>query len=355
MTADIVIRGGTLVDGTGAPARTADIALTDGVVSDIGDGLDGKRVLEADGQHRLARLRRHPHPLRRPGVLGPGAHPVVLARRHLGRGRQLRLLDRAGSARAPRAARPHVAARRGHGGRHAVRGRAVDRLRDLPAVLRRHRAARHAPQLRLLRRPHRGAPLRDGRVGLRAGRHRRRRARHAARDRRSDRRGRGRVRDVGVAHAQRRQGPAGAVTRRRPRRSARARRAAARRAQGRRRAAPRREGHARRRVRRAARGGPSRHVDRAAHGEGLPVARAHHGGQHRGARRRLRGVAAGFVPAAHVPDEPARAVHLQHASGVPGADGPPARRAHRRVPRSRVARSRVGRALRPRAASARCR
>ena len=49
MTADIVIRGGTLVDGTGAPSCTSDIALTDGVVSDIGEGLSGKRVLEADG------------------------------------------------------------------------------------------------------------------------------------------------------------------------------------------------------------------------------------------------------------------------------------------------------------------
>ena len=49
MPADIVIRGGSLVDGTGAPARTSDIAITDGVVSDIGDGLDGRRVLEAGG------------------------------------------------------------------------------------------------------------------------------------------------------------------------------------------------------------------------------------------------------------------------------------------------------------------
>src|SRR5437667_522344 len=49
MTADIVIRGGSLVDGTGAPARTADIALTDGVVSDIGEGLEGKRLLDAAG------------------------------------------------------------------------------------------------------------------------------------------------------------------------------------------------------------------------------------------------------------------------------------------------------------------
>src|SRR3954454_9078625 len=49
MSADIVIRGGTLIDGTGAPSRAADVAITDGVISDIGDKLDGKRVLEADG------------------------------------------------------------------------------------------------------------------------------------------------------------------------------------------------------------------------------------------------------------------------------------------------------------------
>jgi N-acyl-D-aspartate/D-glutamate deacylase len=49
MPADIVIRGGTLVDGTGAPGGRADIALSDGVVSDIGEGLDGRRVLEAGG------------------------------------------------------------------------------------------------------------------------------------------------------------------------------------------------------------------------------------------------------------------------------------------------------------------
>ena len=37
MTADIVIRGGTVVDGTGAPGRLADVAVTDGVITEIGD------------------------------------------------------------------------------------------------------------------------------------------------------------------------------------------------------------------------------------------------------------------------------------------------------------------------------
>ncbi len=49
MSADVVIRGGTLVDGTGAPRRRADIAITDGVVSEIGTELDGRRELDAAG------------------------------------------------------------------------------------------------------------------------------------------------------------------------------------------------------------------------------------------------------------------------------------------------------------------
>src|SRR5580698_1895896 len=50
MHADIVIRGGTVVDGTGAPGRAADVAITGGRISDIGPGLQGRRVLDATGQ-----------------------------------------------------------------------------------------------------------------------------------------------------------------------------------------------------------------------------------------------------------------------------------------------------------------
>ncbi|MFM7060113.1 MAG: N-acyl-D-amino-acid deacylase family protein [Actinomycetes bacterium] len=49
MTADLVIRGGLLVDGTGAPGRIADLTVTDGVVSDIGTGLRARRELDAGG------------------------------------------------------------------------------------------------------------------------------------------------------------------------------------------------------------------------------------------------------------------------------------------------------------------
>jgi N-acyl-D-aspartate/D-glutamate deacylase len=49
MGADVVIRGGTVVDGTGAPGRVADVAITDGVITEIGTRLDGDRVLDAAG------------------------------------------------------------------------------------------------------------------------------------------------------------------------------------------------------------------------------------------------------------------------------------------------------------------
>src|SRR6476660_2986665 len=46
---DIVIRGGTVYDGTGAPGKRADVAITDGVITEIGPGLDGARELDASG------------------------------------------------------------------------------------------------------------------------------------------------------------------------------------------------------------------------------------------------------------------------------------------------------------------
>jgi N-acyl-D-aspartate/D-glutamate deacylase len=49
-THDLIVRGGTVVDGTGAPARTADVAVTDGVVTEVGE-IDGSatREIDADG------------------------------------------------------------------------------------------------------------------------------------------------------------------------------------------------------------------------------------------------------------------------------------------------------------------
>ncbi len=47
---DTVIKGGTLVDGTGAPGRPADVGITGGRVAAVGTGLRGDRELDASGQ-----------------------------------------------------------------------------------------------------------------------------------------------------------------------------------------------------------------------------------------------------------------------------------------------------------------
>ncbi len=50
MSADLVIRGGTVVDGTGSPGQPADVAVRDGRITEVGVGLSGTRVLDATGQ-----------------------------------------------------------------------------------------------------------------------------------------------------------------------------------------------------------------------------------------------------------------------------------------------------------------
>jgi N-acyl-D-aspartate/D-glutamate deacylase len=50
MTHDLIVRGGTVVDGSGTPARTADVAVRDGVIVEVGrvDG-SARRTVDADG------------------------------------------------------------------------------------------------------------------------------------------------------------------------------------------------------------------------------------------------------------------------------------------------------------------
>ena len=47
---DVVIRAGTVIDGTGAPARTADVAITAGRITEVGavEGR-GRREVAAEG------------------------------------------------------------------------------------------------------------------------------------------------------------------------------------------------------------------------------------------------------------------------------------------------------------------
>src|SRR5262249_19186194 len=49
MSAEIVIRGGTVVDGSGAPGRAADVAIAGGAIVEIGPNLRGDRELDASG------------------------------------------------------------------------------------------------------------------------------------------------------------------------------------------------------------------------------------------------------------------------------------------------------------------
>jgi len=47
--ADLIIRNGTIVDGTGAPGRTGDVEITDGVITAVGD-VDGSATREIDAE-----------------------------------------------------------------------------------------------------------------------------------------------------------------------------------------------------------------------------------------------------------------------------------------------------------------
>src|SRR5260370_40882785 len=49
MPADIVARGGTVFDGSGAPGRAADVAIEEGAIREIGPDLRGERELDASG------------------------------------------------------------------------------------------------------------------------------------------------------------------------------------------------------------------------------------------------------------------------------------------------------------------
>jgi N-acyl-D-aspartate/D-glutamate deacylase len=50
MTHELVIRAGTVIDGTGAPPRTADVAIDDGVITEVEAHVEGAdRVIDADG------------------------------------------------------------------------------------------------------------------------------------------------------------------------------------------------------------------------------------------------------------------------------------------------------------------
>ena len=97
---DLIIRGGTIVDGTGEAPFVGDVAIDGDRIVEVGEVLGpARREIDATRHDRHARLGRHPHPLRRPGHLGPAAGALELARRHHRDHGQLRRRLRAGAAR----------------------------------------------------------------------------------------------------------------------------------------------------------------------------------------------------------------------------------------------------------------
>ena len=169
MPAEIVIRGGTVFDGTGAPGRVADVAIADGVILEIGPDLARRPRARRLGLRGRARLHRHPHPLRRAGVLGSGAAAVVVPRGHDRR-------SRATAASPSRRPAPSTT---------TSIVRTLENVEDMdpatlaagiawdfetfPEYLDAVAAAGHGAQLHRVRRPLGAAALRDGRRRVRAG------------------------------------------------------------------------------------------------------------------------------------------------------------------------------------------
>ena len=124
---DLVIRNGTVIDGLGWSSGRRPTSPSTTVASPRWATVDRARARGAR-RHRPrghARLRRRPHPLRRPGHVGPAAHAVDLARRHHRGDGQLRRRLRAGRARPPRLAHRSDGGRRGHPRRGAARRRST--------------------------------------------------------------------------------------------------------------------------------------------------------------------------------------------------------------------------------------
>ena len=331
------------MDGTGSAGRRADVAVTGGRITGIGDGLEGERVLDADGQVvSPGFIDIHTHYDAQvfwdPDLTPSSFHGVTTV-----------VAGNCGFSIAP--IRPDGVELLARTLQH-VEDMSFDTLaagvpwgdfetfpQYLDAVAARGTALNFACYVG----PHGGAALRDGRGRLRTRRDPRGDRPHAVGGGRRHGGWRGGIRLERLTDPQRRPRPAGAVAGGRPGRAARAARAREAIRARRRGPAPGRRLPQPGGVPAPARGGAPVHLDGPADGEGLPVPRE---GDRR-ARRRLGrgrgGVAAGVVPAAGVPDEPLRAVHPQHAPHVRRADGQVEGGACGGLPRPGLARVGLGR------------
>ena len=72
MAYDLLIKNGTVVDGTGAARVRADIAIAGDRIAEIGKINEGaNRVIDASDLIVVAGFHRSAHPLRRADLLGP--------------------------------------------------------------------------------------------------------------------------------------------------------------------------------------------------------------------------------------------------------------------------------------------
>ena len=160
---DLLLRNGTVIDGTGRPRRSADVGVADGPDRRPSARSPHRRRREVRRPRRpraRPRLHRHPHPLRRPGPVGPatsrrrrwhGVTSVVMGNCGFG--------DRPDPARAPR--RPSCARSRTSRACRSTRSRPgidwtfetfpeyLDALDAPPQAAQRRRAASATPPLRL--------------------------------------------------------------------------------------------------------------------------------------------------------------------------------------------------------------
>ena len=272
---------------------------------------------------------------RSPGIL---AHPVLVPRGHHGGHGQLRLLHRP-HPRRRRVAPAHPPPRRGHAPRHARGWRGLDDFETYPQYL--HTVASRGTAINyggyVGHTPVRLYVMGDDAYERAAT------ADEIARMRRwSTMLAGGAAAFARAPGPPRRQRPAGAVPGGRPGRAARPARtgeAVRARCGG---TAARGSVLQRGGLPPSTRGGPPVHLDGAADGEGLSLPREGDRRARRRLGRRGRGVAAGVVSAARVPDEPLRAVHAQHAPHLRQADGQ-VEGGRRRLPGSDLARRRPGR------------
>ena len=102
-TYDLVIRNGTVVDGSGLGSFRADVGVVGDRIAFVGRIREPRQPRDRRrGPRRHARLRRRPHAHGRAGVLGRVGQQLVLARRHHRGDGQLRVHARAGAARRAR-------------------------------------------------------------------------------------------------------------------------------------------------------------------------------------------------------------------------------------------------------------